>query len=115
MILPVIVMGAQLVIAVQNTVPTIDVGPSCRAGASGSLGIKQDLDNCFKAEQDARAQIAKEWNEFITGDRTTCVDLAKMTGPSTYTELLTCLEMMRDARKLPKDVDVTVGRPTRSR
>ena len=113
MILPVILMGTQLAIAVQNTVPNLDVGPSCRAAASGSLGIKQDLDNCLKTEQDARSQIGKEWSEFTASDRTTCVGLASMGGSATYTELLTCLELMRDARKLPKDADVTIGRPTR--
>jgi hypothetical protein len=39
MILPVILMGTQLAIAVQNTVPNLDVGPSCRAAADGSLGL----------------------------------------------------------------------------
>jgi len=113
MILPVILMGTQLAIAVQNSVPNLDVGPSCRAAASGSLGIKQDLDNCLKTEQDARAQIAKEWNEFTGSDRTTCVGLSTLGRQATYTELLTCLELMRDARKLPKDVDTTVGRGAR--
>ena len=108
MILPVILMGTQLAIAVQNTVPNIDVGPSCRAAASGSLGITQNLDSCLKAEQDARAQVAKEWSEFTAGDRATCIGLATLGAPTTYTELLTCLEMKRDVRKLP-DQGGTVG------
>jgi hypothetical protein len=112
MILPVILMGAQLAIAVQS-VPNLDYAPSCRSAASGSLGIKQDLDNCLKTEQDARAEVSKQWNEFNGADRTTCVGLSTMGGQSTYTELLTCLELMRDARKLPKDVDTTVGRRAR--
>ena len=114
MILPVILMGTQLAIAVQNTMPNIDVGPSCRAAANGSLGIKQDLDSCLKTEQDARVQVGKEWSEFTAGDRTTCIGLATLGAPTTYTELLTCLELMRDARKLPKDADTSIGgRPRR--
>jgi hypothetical protein len=113
MILPVILMGTQLAIAVQNTVPNLDVGPSCRAAADGSLGLNLSLDNCLKAEQDARAQVVKEWSEFTAGDRTTCVGLSTLGAQATYTELLTCLELMRDARKLPKEGDVTIGRPTR--
>ena len=112
MILPVMLVGVQLAIAVQNNVPVIDVGPSCRAAASGSLGLKEDLDGCLKTEQNARTQIVKEWSEFTAGDRSTCVGVSAA-APRTYTELLTCLELMRDARKLPKDVDTTVGRPTR--
>ena len=37
--------------------------------------------------------------------------LATMSGGSTYTELITCLEMKRDARKLPNEA--TVGPMTR--
>jgi hypothetical protein len=44
---------------------------------------------------------------------TTCVGLSTLGAKATYTELLTCLELMRDARKLPKEGDVTIGRPTR--
>ena len=112
MILPVMLVSVQLAIAVQNNVPVLDVGPSCRAAASGSLGLKQDLDGCLKTEQNARTQIAKEWSGFTAGDRSTCVG-PSTSAPRTYTELLTCLELMRDARKLPKDLEAPVGRPTR--
>jgi hypothetical protein len=33
-------------------------------------------------------------------DKTQCVPAAKAGGHATYTELLTCLEMVRDVRKL---------------
>jgi hypothetical protein len=114
MILPVILIGMQVAITVQNAVPTLDVGPSCRAASDGSLGLKQNLDSCLKAEQDARTQIVKEWSEFTAGDRSTCVGLSTISAQATYTELLTCLELMRDARKLPKDAEISpLGRPGR--
>ena len=36
--------------------------------------------------------------EFTPADRTSCVNEARMGGESSYTELLTCLEMARDVR-----------------
>jgi hypothetical protein len=113
MILPLIIVGLQLATTVQNDVPNLDINRSCRAEAVGSLGFKFELDTCLKSEEDARSQLSKGWNEFAAADRGTCVGLSTMGGQSTYIELLTCLEMLRDARKLPKDADTTVGRTTR--
>jgi hypothetical protein len=84
-------------------VPTINVRPSCQAAAGGIIGLKQDINTCLQEEQNTRAQIVKEWNQFRPEDRASCTGLATMTGGGTYTELLTCLEMMRDARNLPQE------------
>jgi hypothetical protein len=115
MVLPV-VLGLQLAMAganpmvtpVQSGVPNLDSARSCRAEAAGSLGFKEDVNSCLKTEQDMRSQLTKTWSEFVAADRNTCVGLSSMGGQATYTELLTCLEMLRDARKLPKDTG-TVG------
>jgi hypothetical protein len=115
MVLPV-VLGLQLAMAganpmvapVQSGIPNLDAARSCRAEAASSLGFKEDVNSCLKTEQDARGQLAKSWSEFAAADRGTCVGLSSMGGQATYTELLTCLEMLRDARKLPKDTG-TVG------
>ena len=110
-VLPAIAIGAAVLVT--DNVPTLDVMPSCRASADGILGVKQDIDSCVKSENDARDQAAKQWSEFPAADRASCTSLTKMGGTGgTYTELLTCLEMKRDARKLPK-TDETVGRVTR--
>lgn len=102
MLFPVMLVGTQLTIAVADNVPVYNVEPSCRAASDGSLGLAQDKAACLAAENAARDQIAKEWTGFSASDRTTCTSLSSMGGQSTYTELLTCLEMTRDARKLAK-------------
>jgi len=108
--LPAVLVGAQLVIAVAEQVPTLNVNPSCRAAAAGSLGLQQDLEACVKSENHAREQLAAQWREFLPADRTSCLNLTTMGGAGgTYTELLTCLEMKRDARKLPKDTTIGSG------
>ena len=94
-------------------VPTINIAPSCRAAAKGNVDITQSYDSCIRSEEDARRVLVKQWNSFNAADRASCHRLTTTGTPGTYTELLTCLEMKRDARKLPYD-DSTVGLGTRA-
>ena len=93
-------------IAAARGIPTIDIAPSCRAAAKGSVGMQQDYESCRKSEDGAREALIKQWSTFLPADRGSCYRLTTTGTPGTYTELLTCLEMKRDARKLP---DTTVG------
>jgi hypothetical protein len=109
-LVPVLMIGAHLTIAVADPIPSLNVEPSCQAAASGSLGIKQDMSACLDDEKGAREQLVKEWGEFASEDRSLCTRLSKTGGSPTYTELLVCLELARDARKLPKEEKLGTGR-----
>jgi hypothetical protein len=102
-VLPVIFAGALTMAAAADGVPTINVQPSCKAESDGIIGLKQDVEVCLKAEQNVRNELSQQWNGFPAADRASCVRLTTMSKAGTYTELLTCLEMKRDAAKLPKD------------
>jgi hypothetical protein len=101
--LPVLMVGTQLAMFVADRIPNLDVQPACRNAAAGDIGIKQDMKVCLDDEHAARDQMAKEWGQFTGADRSSCLRLTDTGGNPTYTELLTCLEMDRDARKLPED------------
>jgi hypothetical protein len=92
-----------------DDIPTLDVNPVCRGIAmQGELeaGLQQtSFQECVKSEQDVREQIKKEWSTFSTADKTHCVSLAKTGGESSYTELITCMEMARDVRKLRENTN----------
>jgi hypothetical protein len=75
-------------IAAQAANPTEQGGPDL------------DLKNCVSSEQEVRNQLAKVWSTFHPADKGHCVRLAQTGGESSYTELITCLEMARDARNL---------------
>jgi hypothetical protein len=101
-VLPAILVSATVLVADQ--VPRLDVTPSCRASANGILGVKQDIDSCMQSENAARDQLAQQWSTFAAADRQSCTTLTTLGGTGgTYTELITCLEMKRDAAKLPKE------------
>ena len=101
-----------------DDIPTLDVNPVCHGIAmQGELeaGLQQtSFQQCVQSEAATRDEIKKSWSTFTTADRTHCVALAKTGGESSYTELLTCMEMARDVRKLHAEADngpVPVGLP----
>jgi hypothetical protein len=90
-----------------DDIPTLDVNPVCHGIAmQGELeaGLQQtSFQQCVQSEQSVRDEVKKEWSTFTTADKIHCVALAKTGGESSYTELLTCMEMARDVRKLHED------------
>jgi len=79
--------------------PRFDVAATCRAEQS-----KPAADSCLADENRARERLEKEWGQFRPADRTQCTQVSSMRGFQSYVELVTCLEMARDARSLPKDI-----------
>ena len=109
MILPkALMLGAQLMMPVAATVsdgvPQLNVEQVCEGIAKqGGVtfrdpAIAQEKKNCLQSEQSIRDELVKQWSSFSPADRTSCVNEARMGGESSYTELITCLEMARDVR-----------------
>src|SRR5262249_37032716 len=98
-----------------DDIPTLDVNPVCRGIASQSeleVGLQQtNFQQCMQSEQATREQLKKEWSTFTTADKSHCVALAKTGGESSYTELITCMEMARDVRELHKQADKSSSAP----
>ena len=92
-----------------DDIPTLDVNPVCHGIATqGELeeGLRQtSFQQCVQSEQDTREQLKKQWSTFSASDMSHCVALAKTGGESSYTELITCMEMARDVRKLHSDAN----------
>jgi hypothetical protein len=102
-VFPALMIGAQLTMVVADGIPNFSVEPSCQAAASGFVGLKQDMAVCMEDEKGARDQLVKEWGQFAPDDKTRCTRMSTTGGSPTYTELLVCLEMARDAKKLSKE------------
>jgi hypothetical protein len=84
--------------------PTLNVAPICHGITNQSdleAGLRTvSFDQCMQAEQVDRDTMIKEWSTFSVDDKRHCIAEATMGGSSSYTDLLTCLEMARDVRKL---------------
>jgi hypothetical protein len=91
---------------VVDSVPQLNVEQVCEGIArQGGVtfhdpAIAQEKKNCLDSEQATRDEIVKQWSSFNAGDKSSCVNESRMGGESSYTELLTCLEMARDVRAM---------------
>jgi hypothetical protein len=86
-----------------DEIPTLDVRPVCHGIASQGadpldVGIQTSFQQCVQSEQQVREQLKKEWSTFSAANKQHCVALATIGGESSFTELITCLEMARDVR-----------------
>ena len=89
-------------------VPVLKAGPSCRAESSLADGAVSPA-ACMRQELQARTELRKKWTTFATADRANCLAETNTGGPPSYVELLTCLQMARDARVLEKKYRATTG------
>lgn len=80
--------------------PKLDVGRSCDAAASHGLNGRT-RDACMNEENAAESALNDKWKDFTARQHTRCTGLVNMGGPPSYVELLTCLEMAEQARKIP--------------
>src|SRR5215472_7993401 len=89
--------------------PVLNVNPVCHGIADQSdleAGLRAtNFDQCVQTEQANREQLIKEWSDFNSDDKRHCIAETTMGGESSYTELITCLEMARDVRNLRKQPD----------
>jgi collagen triple helix repeat protein len=89
----------QATTAATHDFPRFDVAATCRADQA-----KATVDSCLGDENRARERLEKEWGQFRPADRTHCTQVSNMAGFQSYVELVTCLEMARDVKSLPKDI-----------
>jgi hypothetical protein len=89
--------------------PTLNTAQVCHGITEQSdleAGLRaENFDQCMKEEQAVRDTMIKEWAAFSSDDKSHCVAESTMGGESSYTELLTCLEMARDVRELHKNAN----------
>ena len=124
-VIAVVTIVPSILSAQSDEIPTLDVRPVCHGIAKqstdpgvGKKGQTETFRRCVESEHVVREQLKNVWAGFSTADKQHCVVLAKTAGLPSYTELITCLEMVRDVRALrsaaapPSAVDTTT--PTSS-
>jgi hypothetical protein len=91
-----LLVGSYL-LAVADSVPVFDVKKICQiAAAFGG----RDSKSCIESEEAIREQLKKISAEFSAKDKAGCVATAKIGGLPSYTELITCLEIIQDVDKM---------------
>jgi len=93
-------LGVQITIAHADSPPRLDIGPSCEAAARGAISAGRDKDACLADEHSAEGVLSQNWSKYNAADKTQCVGNVRTGGPASYVELLSCLEIMRDAKAI---------------
>jgi hypothetical protein len=87
-------------VAVSDAVPRYNIEPTCKGGLD-SPGLNERYSRCLSEENEARKKLEATWSRYPADDRTVCARTSSMASPS-YVQLLTCLEMDAEARKLKR-------------
>jgi len=106
-----LVLAGHFVFAVADKVPALNIEPSCRGSAQvavpksdGQMPSAAEIQQtCRTKEMDAREKLSQQWGSFDRDHRTSCIRSTSAGGIPSYIELLTCLEIADQARKLPDE------------
>jgi hypothetical protein len=93
-------LGSQVGLATADGPPKLNVAPSCDAAARGSVG--RNAQSCMDDEREAKDSLTKTWLQYSRAHKTPCVGMTTRGGPSSYVELISCLEIMKDAAAIYK-------------
>jgi hypothetical protein len=95
-----LILGSNLIAVASDGVPTLKVEPSCKAAGAAGLMLGRTAESCMNDERAAREDMVKTWSTFSADDKTHCLSMISTGGAPSYVELLSCLEMSRDAKKI---------------
>ena len=118
---PTLLLSAALIIPVVDKVPSLNVEQVCDGIAQqGGVSFRDpniavEKKNCLDSEHATRDELVKQWSSFSAADKNSCTNEATMGGDSSYTELLTCLEMARDVRTLHSESEKAAAAPATGR
>jgi hypothetical protein len=91
--LPIAIMATLAPVAVSDTVPKFNIVRECRFEGGSTV----EFDRCSEDEGAALRELQQAWVQFTGVDKSACLSVAAVGGFASYVELLTCLEMARDA------------------
>jgi hypothetical protein len=108
-------LGTNLILAADG-VPKLNIEPSCKAAGVAGMALGRTTQSCLNDENTAHDQLTKDWSTFSAADKSHCLSMISTGGSPSYVELISCLEMSRDAKKIAAGRSVNEGAtPTQPR
>jgi hypothetical protein len=95
-----LLLGLQVAVAVADNPPKFDLAPTCDAVARFAISAGRDKEACLNDEHTAENTLVQNWSQYNAVDKTQCIGNVRTGGPASYVELLSCLEIMRDAKAI---------------
>jgi hypothetical protein len=100
-----IVLGTQLVMTVADGAPKFDIARGCRLDSTQadlSTGQNETVKKCVADEHQALTQLQTQWPQYREPDKAQCTEETNIGGTPSYVDLLTCLQLAKEARQLPR-------------
>jgi hypothetical protein len=91
--LPIAILATLSPVAVSDTVPKFDIVRECRFEGGSTV----EFDRCSEGEGATLRELQQAWAQFADADKRNCIAATMVGGFASYVDLLTCLEMARDA------------------
>jgi hypothetical protein len=89
--------------ATADEVPKFDIRKNCKADVQ-AYPTAGNVQGCLTDEQNAQATLVGQWTQFAPDSRARCTKMVSdIAGSQSYVELLTCLQMSKDVKGLPKN------------
>ena len=79
-----------------KALPKLDIKATCRR-AQPLTGVQSAYQGCINDETDAQRELSRTWFDFKPGPRSTCTQETNIGGSPSYVELLTCLQLDKQA------------------
>jgi hypothetical protein len=80
--------------------PTLQVRSSCEAAGRYGVVLGRNKEACLADETTAQDTLKQNWSKYVASDKSDCVSMVTTGGPASYVELLSCVEILRDARNI---------------
>jgi len=101
-LLPIILTASHIALAA-DAVPKFNVERTCRPAARAGTLPGRDAPACQRDENDARSKLGNDWTQYSSTQRANCTSPVELGSAPSYVELLTCLEMAKQAQELPAE------------
>ena len=85
--------------------PNLQVGASCEAAGRYGSVLGRNKEACLADETAAQDTLKQNWSKYAASDKSDCLGMVTTGGPASYVELLSCVEILRDARNI-RNADV---------
>ena len=110
-----LLLGLQVVGAAADGPPKLDVTTTCNAASQFAVVSGRDKEACLDDERTAESTLGQSWAKYRAVDKAQCIGTVKTGGPASYVELLSCLEVMRDAKEFREgNTSIPSDRPAQS-
>ena len=81
----------------------------------GSVVLGRDKKACLGDETTAQDTLRQNWSKYAAADKSECIGIVTTGGPASYVELLSCVEILRDARNIRNGDALESNQPVSAR